>query len=172
MHYQWCKRCVDRAESVNWHHTVFSSKYKRHLNKKLNRLVPPYYFILIFEQAASPCADTSWKHLKLIGSFCPYCLLTNQNSFLQLFALLVVYRYLYCCIKITDLETIINWIAHPFELSELILKPEYLWVTDFQTCQNHDKPNCWASKIALQSSNCLGLCSWKDKASHISSNKF
>ena len=26
----------------------------------------------------------------------------------------------------TDLETIINWIAHPFELSELILKPEYL----------------------------------------------
>ena len=28
--------------------------------------------------------------------------------------------------KTTDLETIINWIAHPFELSELILKPEYL----------------------------------------------
>ena len=26
----------------------------------------------------------------------------------------------------TDLEIIINWIAHPFELSELILKPEYL----------------------------------------------
>ena len=26
----------------------------------------------------------------------------------------------------TDLETIINWIAHPFEMSELILKPEYL----------------------------------------------
>ena len=26
----------------------------------------------------------------------------------------------------TDLETIINWIAHPFDLSELILKPEYL----------------------------------------------
>ena len=27
-------------------------------------------------------------------------------------------------VEITDLETIINWIAHPFELSELILKPE------------------------------------------------
>ena len=35
-------------------------------------------------------------------------------------------RYVYPWSVITDLETIINWIAHPFELSELILKPEYL----------------------------------------------
>ena len=28
--------------------------------------------------------------------------------------------------KTTDLKTIINWIAHPFELNELILKPKYL----------------------------------------------
>ena len=30
------------------------------------------------------------------------------------------------CKGVTDLKTIINWIAHPFELNELILKPEYL----------------------------------------------
>ena len=35
-------------------------------------------------------------------------------------------RFLLKWVQSTDLETIINWIVHPFEFSELILKPEYL----------------------------------------------
>ena len=73
----------------------------------------------------------------------------------------------------TDLETIINWTAHPSELSELILKPEYYnELRIFKPVKITTNQIVGHLKKLYNQATCLGLCSWKDKASNVSSNKF